>query len=243
MSWEKFFFYLNRLNAVLILAVILTLGWVLLAELFRTHDDVIWHGSSPNSGFGADFNRTNSIIGQAEDTSDGEIVAYYEEDEDSSERRENAGLVLAHPKSGRTLAIAKARKDLLVDFNFLYDQGKPGGPVVGYIAKIASEADFREGKFDLVIGAIPEMTRNVVGEDLRFADLPQVRSDGTLGLIFWQTEDEAEMVGIRLEDGAVLDRASIDLPIIAEDRVSQGPGIADDSALKRQRADPWETAL
>lgn len=228
---EKFFFYLHRFNAVALFLLILavTVSWAWQAWEMQKYTGE-W--DSDETDFGSKFEPSNSIIGQAQQTRDGEIVAYYDSDDDN-ERKENAGLVIVNSKSGKTLKIVEAGKELLVDFEFLFDQSADGRPVIGYIAKIANEAQFKAGRADLIVGGLPALSKNVVARDVQYADMPQVRSDGSVGIIIWQTDREAEVVGFNINDGNVTDRAKIDLPIIKDDQVSQGPGRAQDPELLR----------
>ncbi len=177
--------------------------------------------------------RENSLIGHAIETADGKIVAYYEGD-DGDKRQVGAGMTIINQRTGQSLAFANQPGELLVNFDFLFDQGQEDKPVVGYIAMVSDEERFRAGKADLVIGAIPGMTKNTVAENVLFTDLPTVRSDGSLAVILWQQQNKAALVSFRIDDGAILDRAEIDLPQLEDDRVSQGPGRSFDSALLRR---------
>jgi len=230
-KWDSFFFYLNRVNAVLFALILIGFAWAFLQSQYGYPSDVIY--SEEGQGFGSEREKLNSIIGQDVDTRDGTVVAYYESDE-QSERKEMAGLVLVNPLINKSLTIASAQDEYLVDFNFLYDQGDEKRPVIGYIATVTDEAGFEKGEADLIIGALPAMTKTNVAEDVLFLDLPQVRSDGSLAVIMWPNQDQAELVAFRLNDGSVIDRAIITVPRINADTVSQGPGKAMDIGLLRQ---------
>ncbi len=143
-------------------------------------------------------------------------------------------MTIVNPATGKQLPVAAGADERLVDFAYLYDQNRKSGKVIGYIAKVSDIARFAAGKSDIVIGALPTMTRTVVARDIIFSDLPTVRSDGTLGIILWYTQDSAELVGFRLSDGKVVSRANVRLPVIEEDRISQGPGILEDDSLARR---------
>ena len=236
--WEKFFFYLNRFNAI-VFALLLVVGLFTIAGAMVA--DWRYRESSVESDFGLEMERVNSIIGQEVETRGAKVVAYYESDE-ASERKELAGLVLVNLETSETLRIASSGSEHLVDFEFLYDQGDEARPVVGYIARVASESQYREGRSNLVIGALPAMTRTEIARDVTFVDLPTVRSDGHLGLIMWQDQDVGEVIAFRLSDGQVVDRASVNVPRTDPERLSQGPGRADDPALTRRRDFPGALA-
>jgi hypothetical protein len=67
------------------------------------------------------------------------------------------------------------------------------------------------------------MTRSVVARNIRYSDLPRIRGDGSVGLLMWPEEDEAYLVAIRLQDGAISERAKVNLPALKEDTLSQAP--------------------
>lgn len=233
MNWERFFFYLQRFNAILLaLTLIGFLGFIAYNSWVIHRFESDWSDPGSESSFGSDFEPKTSVIGQAIDAKGGEIVAYFDSNGDG-ERADKAGVSLVDPKSGKTMQLGLAPGEILADIDYLYDQGRKNERVIGYIAKVSDEERWRNGRADIVIGALPAMTRNVVARDVVFTDLPTVRSDGTLGVILWQTEDSAELVSFRLEDGSVIDRAEISLPAIRVNRLSQGPGLADDAALRR----------
>jgi hypothetical protein len=91
---------------------------------------------------------------------------------------------------------------------------------------------------DLVVGAFPTMTRSVVARNVRFSDLPQMRGDGSVGLLMWPEEGEAQLVAIRLADGAIVERAKVTLPTPKQNTLSQGPGHGDIASGEAAPAGP-----
>ena len=119
-------------------------------------------------------------------------------------------------------------------FDLLYDQSRETGKVFGYLATIATPEQYKLGRADLIVGALPEMTRNVVVEDVLFVDMPQVRGDSSVGAIVWTEEDRAQLVSISPLEGRILDSAEVALPPLKNKKISQGPGITDDPYLARR---------
>nr|WP_298928474.1 hypothetical protein [uncultured Erythrobacter sp.] len=228
---EKFFFHLKRFNAIGLALFFIVVMVVAVLQLTSSNlDDVMYDDDVV--GFGAERVGENSAIGQEVETRAGKLVAYYESDEDH-ERKELAGLVLVNLETSKTLELASAGSDHLVSFDFLFDQKAEEKPVIGYIARVATEQQYKVGRSSLIIGALPELTKNTIAEDVEFVDLPTVRSDGSVAMVMWQDQESAEIVSFRLTDGKVIDRAAIKLPIMDPKRVSQGPGRAMNPSLLR----------
>lgn len=234
--WDRFFFYLNRLNAVAFALLLLATIVFLAVQASRMPDEDYYLSDETASDFGSSMERLNSIIGQGVETKGADIVAYYESDA-QYERKELAGLILVNPETTETLQVADAGSELLVSFEFLFDQGIEDQPVVGYIARVATETGYEQGRSNLIIGALPAMTKTVVAENVVFVDLSTVRSDGTVAVIMWQEQDVGEVVAFNLTDGKVVDRARIEVPVTDPERLSQGPGKSFDASLLRRRGD------
>lgn len=235
MSWDRFFFYLHRVNALLFLAVLLFIGTVAVAERLRFGATDEYPSNPSDFGVNADGNRLRS--GESVKTPNGDVAFYFERAEDDPfERRKYAGLSLVHPGSGKAIALAPGPEERLVRFEFLFDEALEERPVVGYVAMVSDDARFEDGRADIVIGALPGMTKTVVAQDILLMDMPTVRSDGSLGLVLWTADDQAELVGFRLDDGTVTERAKIELPALKSQRISIGKG--GDTQIRNLRNDP-----
>lgn len=224
MNWDRFFLYLGRFNTVVI-----ALGVIVLLALFgwQSYQQSQWDiasGSNPDyPGFGADVPAGLPISGDEIATADGAIVAYYSSDE-IHERGKGAGLTLVDPRTGRSILVGATARDAVIKFELLHDESREGKPAIGYVASVADEEQSRLGRTDLVVGALPALTRNVVARNLRYTDLPTVRGNGSIGVLVWPEEDEARFLAINLEDGTIIEQATIPLPEIRDNTLNQGPG-------------------
>ncbi|MBX7527028.1 hypothetical protein [Qipengyuania vesicularis] len=227
---DRFFHYLERFNAIAFFLLILGTS-IFVAGTF-IQDRHLTNDFEDSGAFGSGQEKINSIIGHPVGTHGGQVVAYYEADDDF-ERQEEAGVVLVDPATGRQVMVAQSGRDLVVKFEFLFDQGDKDQPAIGYLAAISNRDDWEKGIADLVIGALPAMTRNVVATNVQFIDLPTVRSDGSVGVILWDEQSTARVVAFNLSDGSIIDQASLQIPPLLESRVSQGPGKASEPELRR----------
>jgi hypothetical protein len=184
-----------------------------------------WSSYEPEAGrgkYGGGFERKLPYSGQEIETADGSLIAIYQDDGNAGERIELGPITLADPGSGRQIEIAPEGAGV-VQFELIFDSGF-NGKAVGYLATIASAEQYRQGRQDLVVGALPALTRNVAARNLRYSDLPQIRGDGSVGLLMWPEEGQAYLVAIRLGDGAIVERAKVRLPTLRENTVAQGTG-------------------
>ena len=228
---RRLFLILQRFNTIAISLGIVFVGSIIVYEYFSTSDAWTKPWREVDQ-FAEEREPTNSIVGDEVETASAELVAYYNEN-DLNERALHSGITIVDPATGKTLEIAQGKADRLIKFDYLYDQAKENGPVVGYVALISSERRLGSGRADLVIGALPGMTKNIVAKDILYADMPTVRGDGTVGIIWWQEDDKATVTAFRLEDGSVIDSQTISLPQIGANSISQGPGRQEDAYLGR----------
>mgnify|MGYP000191192023 CR=1 FL=1 len=231
MNKRRFFLHLQRFNTVAVFLGIVTIFTVVIYENYFSFAAQRTSAYS-DSEFGNERESTNSIIGDPIETKSAELVAYYEES-DLNERKTHAGITIVDPATNRTLEIAQRADERLISLDYIHNQGEKDGPVIGYIALVSSEKRLSSGRADLVLGALPAMTKNVVATDILYSDLPKVRGDGAIGVILWPEDDVARVTAFRLEDGSVIDSKQINLPQIKSNSLSQGPGIADDPSLRR----------
>jgi hypothetical protein len=224
--WDRFFVIVQRISSVLVILVaILFVGMLAQQWLaFREFDQVFEQEFEPErQEFGGKFERKLPYSGQEIETAEGSLIAIFQEGETSSERVELGGITLTNPTTGTAIEVAPDAAASVVQFELIFDQGDEG-KVVGYLATIATPEQYEQGRMDLVVGALPAMTRNVAVRNIRYSDLPRIRGDGSVGLLMWPEEGEAWLVAIRLEDGAVIERTSVKLPVLRSNDLSQGPG-------------------
>ena len=218
--WDKFFLVLQRLSSVL---VILAAGFLLTAggwqwiEMRRYEQEM----GTDDRASGARAVRKLPYVGQQIETAGGSLIAIFQEDGDTHERVEFGGVTMTNPATGKAIELAPNGASV-IQFELIFEQG--GGKAVGYIATVATPRQYQEGRMDLVVGALPAMTRNLAAGDIRYSDLPQVRGDGSVGVLMWPEEGEAYLVAIRLVDGTIIDRTKVTLPALKKNTLSQGPG-------------------
>ncbi len=220
--WERFFLYVQRAASVVVLLVALAFGAMLAVQWFEMRRyEREFAGDSDQ--YGGKFERTLPYSGQQIETAGGDLIAIMEDDGEPGERAEFGGITITNPTTGKFIEVAPGDSLRVVQFELIFDQGEEG-KAVGYLATIATRAQYEQGRQDLVVGALPTMTRNVVARNIRYSDLPRIRGDGSVGMMLWPEEGEAFLVAIRLEDGAIIERTKVRLPTLRENRLSQGTG-------------------
>lgn len=224
MNWERFFTYLGRFNTVAIALLILVFGGM---TAWGAYQDWTWRteagGSAAYPGFGDDAPPGLPITGQEIKTANGTVAAYYQTDE-NDERLGGAGLTLIDVATGKSLMVGAAPNDAVIKFEIIHDQSRDDETAIGYIASVADEEQYRLGRTDFIVGSLTNLSRNIVARNVRYTDLPTVNGNGTIGVLLWPEDDQAQFVAVRLSDGAVITRTSVPLPAIRENTLSKGPG-------------------
>lgn len=225
MSWERFFKYLGRFNTAVIASLILVFGGM---TVWQAYQDWQWRTEAGESadypGFGRDAPSGLPITGQEIKTANGTVAAYYQTDE-NDERFGGAGLTLIDVATGESLMVGASPNDAVIKFEIIHDQSRDDETAIGYIASVADEEQYRLGRTDFIVGSLTRLSRNVVARDVRYTDLPTVNGNGTIGVLLWPEDDEAQFVAVRLVDGSVIKRTSVPLPAIRENTLSKGPGL------------------
>jgi hypothetical protein len=219
--WERFFLVVQRISSVLVLLFVVAVLAVLAQERFTSWRQDRAYGA-PGS-YGSDFEPQLPYSAQEIETADGALIALMEHDETPGERIARGGLTLTNPTTGKFVEVGDEAAPNVVQFELIFEQGEDG-KVVGYLATVASREQFEDGRQDLVVGALPAMTRNVVARNIRYSDLPRIRGDGSVGMLMWPEEGEAYLIAIRLGDGAIIERTRVKLPTLKQNRLSQGTG-------------------
>ena len=176
------------------------------------------------SGGGFDDNAYNSegrYVGRDIETVDGAVIAY-EANEDLNFRPERgANVSLTNMETGQSVKIAPDGSSVLAWHVLDADDIEMGSPrALGYVAFVASDAQFDVGRFDLVVGRFADLTPKTVAGDILYGDLPTVHGSQSVAMIMWAEEDQAEFVSIDLATGNVIERRAIDLPRVEENALS-----------------------
>jgi hypothetical protein len=219
---ERFFLYTQRASSIAVLAVALAFGAMLVVQWLevRRYEREFAGGAD---SYGGKYERTLPYSGKQIETSDGELIAIMQDDGEPGERAELGGITITNPTTGKFIEIAPDGSGEVVQFELIFDQGEDG-KAVGYLATVATPEQYEQGRQDLIVGALPAMTRNVVARNIRYSDLPRIRGDGSVGMLMWPEEGEAYLIAIRLADGAIIERTRLKLPTLKQNELSQGTG-------------------
>jgi hypothetical protein len=221
-SWDRFFQILQRISSVLVILLVTVLLAIAARQWFATREfaGVI---EPYEREFGGKFERTLPYSGQEIETAEGSLIAIFQDNGNVGERVELGGITITNPNTGESVEVAGGDMTSVVQFELIFDQGNDG-KVVGYLATIATPDQYDQGRQDLIVGALPALTRNIVARGIRYSDLPRIRGDGSVGLLMWPEEDEAYLVAVRLADGAIIERSKVNLPALKDNQLSQGRG-------------------
>lgn len=222
MSWDRFFLVVQRTSNVLVI-LFCACAIVLLVQQWLAMRAFEQDTMRDDQKFGGGFQRTLPYTGEEIKTADGSLIAIFQEHGNAGERVELGGITITNATTGKAIELTPDASGGVVQFELIFEQGD-GGKAVGYVATTATREQHAQGRMDLVVGALPAMTRSVVARNIRFSDLPRIRGDGSIGLLMWPEEGEAYLLAIRLKDGAVIERVKVKLPVLKENRLSQGPG-------------------
>jgi hypothetical protein len=220
-SWDRFFTHVQRISSLLVLVFAALAIAMFVQQWFAYHSFDELRGDKGK--FGQKFERTLPYSGQEIETAEGSLIAVFQDNGSAGERKELGGVTITNPSTGKFIEIASGNSSNVVQFELIFDQGEDG-KVVGYLATIATKAQYEQGRQDLIVGALPAMTRNVVARNIRYSDLPRIRGDGSVGMLMWPEEGEAYLVAIRLRDGAIIERTKVTLPTLKASTLSQGSG-------------------
>ena len=218
---DRFFLYTQRAASIAVLALAIAFGAMIVIQWLEVRRYEREFAGDADS-YGRKYERTLPYSGQQIETSDGELIAVMQDDGEPGERTALGGITITNPTSGKFVEVAPDGTSL-VQFELIFDQGDDG-KAVGYLATVATPDQYDQGRQDLIVGALPAMTRNVVARNIRYSDLPRIRGDGSVGMLMWPEEGEAYLMAIRLGDGAIIERTRVKLPTLKRNRLSQGTG-------------------
>jgi len=191
---ERFFFYLNRINAVLLftaltgLAIFVGFQWAQ-SDLY---DDL--RNARPDQYGAQGLDGQPEIQGEEIGLSDGAVVKYTLEGQGEFDIEVDArNISLTHGVTGKSrLVLPRDSEQLVLRFEHIGMRGEGQEPANAYIALVGSEQDFADGKLDLIIGRLTDLDQQVVARRIRFVDSPRMIDENTLSLIAWSAADQAE---------------------------------------------------
>ena len=212
---DRFFHALHRINAVAIFGfIVFALVMTVLTQIRAREQG--YGRFADDSSYGSD----DSYVAHQIETADGQIIAY-EADENIGRRAEPGNNVsLTNMTTGESVMIAPEGHSVI---NWqLLERGAENVPnlAVGYMAFIANAEQLEAGRFDLIVGTFPTLSRLTVAENILYGDAPTVHGDGSVALIIWAEDDRAEFVSIDLATGVIAERRAVPLPQISENQLS-----------------------
>ena len=208
-GWDRFFFYLHRINAVLLISILLFALISLAYQAYRwssynTHDDFI------ESGFDKDLDR---ISGDVIDTSDGQRIVYEIAALDKGGRDiTGANLSFTAMESGKSRLVLPDDSNQIV-LNWSQLKSKIEG-VQAYSVLAGSLEDYDEGTLDWIVGRFSDLEQRTMAKRVRFIDEPQMIDDDTMSVIVWPTKETAEFWLIDLSRFEVVGKRPVALPAL-----------------------------
>lgn len=213
--WDGFFRILHRVNAVIIFGFVVFALFMTFREQMRAWER--GYGSFANeSAYGSD----DSYSGREIETAEGQIVAYEADEYMDARAKLGANVSLTNMTTGESIQIAPEGYSV-INWQLLERDGENEPRVaVGYLAFIADAEQFEQGRFELVVGTFPTLSRITVAQDILYGDLPTVHGDGSVALIVWAENDQAEFVLIDLASGEIVERRAVPLPRVGDNELS-----------------------
>ncbi len=198
--------------AVICIAALGLAGWTYYQDI---RDEQRYSAEINEGRFGAGREgRVTSYSGEALGARQAQILAYEVEGPGFDGSEEGTDVSLVNMTSGKSRRIAGPDQSVVNwEILFHYDGGNNA---VGYTAFVANSEQWKQGRMDLVVGALPSLEQHIVARDVRFVDLPVVHGDGNVALILWREDDQAEFVAIDIATGAIIERKGVTLPAVQE---------------------------
>ena len=211
-GWDKFFLYLHRLNAVLLIVILALFGFVAVQHLFLRDD---WRGDFENYESGFD-QENETVEGNIIETSDGQVVSYLIEPMDKDGRDiSGRNLSLTHMKNGKTLLLLPDGSDQIILNWEQLEKGARGTKALSVL--LGTEQDYQDGMLDWTVVRLSDLEKTILAERVRYIDAPQMIDDDTMSVIVWTTPDVAEFWLIDLSSLSIISKRPVSLPL-PEDR-------------------------
>lgn len=191
MKWEKFFFYLNRVNAVLLFTALCLFAVASLGAWWPFYGDVIY---DPDNYGEPGLDHEPDIEGEKITIADGTVVKYIaqgagEFDIDVEARN----ISLTHMSTGKSrLVLPQGSDQIVLRFEQVGRGGEGSEPSSAYIALVGTEKDYADGTLDLIIGRMTDLEQQTASSRISFVDSPRMIDDKTMSLIVWPAPDRAE---------------------------------------------------
>jgi hypothetical protein len=220
--WERFFFWLGRINAVGIFLLLVFATGTIAIGFYQGYQ---YRQELEDEKFGNEVADSGPYSGDSIEVPGGEIAAYYQKERETFDRREGSDITLVDPRTGKTRRIAGGDDDAWVlNWELIFRDGEEGGTAIGYLARITDEERYAAGRFDLVVGNFPALEQKVVARDLMGVDLPIIAGEAGAAFIMWSELDKAVFVAVDLRDLSITTQREIPLPVVRENELTQGSG-------------------
>lgn len=217
MSWELFFFYLNRFNAVAILLVLAIFAF------FAVRDFLSFNSWNEDFGQPVPYGEPG-LAGETPYeggeiiTLAGKVVTYRIESPQESELQvKGANVSLTRMASGKSRSVLPPDSgQLVLNWSIVSRSESEDEPGIAYVALTGTEADYADGRLDLVVGRLSDLEQKTLMERLRFVDSPTMVDDETLSLIVWTGANKAKFLLIDLVSLTIVTEKPVSLPLPQE---------------------------
>ena len=211
---ERFFFWLGRINAVLLLVALVNFLVMMGLSWWATHtySEEPWlldyEASMSNSG----------IVGDEVEIADGKVVAYRLSSADGWPDGElDTNITLVNVQTGaRRVILADEDARSVRSWDVIHARNDEDGEAIGYLVRAATDAQWERKRMDVIVGRFSDLRQVPALTDVEAVDSPQLRGDRNLALIVWTGATSAELKVFDFNRMAVAERQSIPLPELGD---------------------------
>lgn len=205
-GWDAFFFYLHRVNALVLFLLLLGFAVMLVVGAYSS-----WQYQPESLELDSGFRANNEVIaGEEFDTVDGKTIAYTIAPTKKVGRDiTGKNITFVETQSGRSQMVIPEGSDHMV---LNWDGLEFGGHARAYSVLTGNEADFEQGLLDWTLGKFSSLEQKVMARRLRYVDSPRLLDAQTMSVIVWPTLETAEFWLIDLTDLSIVSKRPVSLP-------------------------------
>lgn len=210
---ERFFFWLNRFNAVAIFVALLLYFSFMIFEMISYSQFSDDFGYQRDSGFD---HFLDDFPGDVIETGSGNTISYQVASEGSEELKiDGQNVSFTDMETGKSVMILPDGSEQLI---FSWDQVElRGEKTFAYLARVGNETDYDAGFLDLIIGRYSDLEQRTLAQRVRFVDGPQMIDEDTMSVIVWLEPERAEFWLIDLRTLSIAQKRRIALPMPEDD--------------------------
>lgn len=229
MTIDRFFTYLNRVNAVVIFLVLVFFLVTFARDYWNMRSWEHEPGMPTEYGNNA-FD--NGVEGEEIKTSIGGVVLYRSKDELRDRLNiEARNITLTDMHTGRSRVIVPEGSDHLV-FSFeVLASPSESEEYSAWVALSGTEQDYSDGVLDLQIGRFSDLEQRTLARRLRFVDSPRLIDSETLSIIVWPEVDRAEFWIVNMKSFSIESRRPVALPLPADANSKEAAATMDEPLI------------